>query len=120
MFTFHAHACAPAWECRNGKCRTNLAGRIRRGCARNGAQTLQEIGQDIAADPELAPDLIEPFKSKGIGEDGTLIIKASSTAKPGKQSMIRRAALRAAQNAFRENGIKAVPKPMTANAEPEP
>jgi hypothetical protein len=71
----------------------------------------KKIGQDIAADPELAPDLIEPFKSKGIGEDGTLIIKASSTAKPGKQSMIRRAALRAAQNAFRENGIKAGPKP---------
>jgi len=81
----------------------------------------KKIGQDIASDPELAPDLIEPFKSKGIGEveDGTLIIKASFTAKPGKQSMIRRAALRAVQNAFRENGIKAVPKPMTANAEPE-
>jgi small-conductance mechanosensitive channel len=81
----------------------------------------KKIGQDIAADPELAPDLIEPFKSKGIGEveDGTLIIKASFTAKPGKQSMIRRAALRAVQNAFRENGIKAVPKPMTTNAEPE-
>jgi small-conductance mechanosensitive channel len=79
----------------------------------------KKIGQDIAADPELAPDLIEPFKSKGIGEveDGTLIIKASFTAKPGKQSMIRRAVLMAVQNVFRENGIKAVPKPMTANAE---
>ncbi|EJL58534.1 small-conductance mechanosensitive channel [Rhizobium sp. CF122] len=80
----------------------------------------KKIGQDIAADPELAPDLIETFKSKGIGdvEDGTLIIKASFTAKPGKQSMIRRAALMAVQNAFRENGIKAVPKPMTADAGP--
>lgn len=80
----------------------------------------KKIGQDIAADPELAPDLIETFKSKGIGdvEDGTLIIKASFTAKPGKQSMIRRAALVAVQTAFRENGIKAVPKPMTTNAGP--
>jgi small-conductance mechanosensitive channel len=80
----------------------------------------KKIGQDIAADPELAPDLIEPFKSKGIGEveDGTLIIKAAFTAKPGKQSMIRRAVLMAVQNAFRENGIQAVPKPLTANAEP--
>jgi small-conductance mechanosensitive channel len=80
----------------------------------------KKIGQDIAADPELAPDLIEPFKSQGIGEveDGTLIIKAKFTAKPGKQSMIRRAALMAVQNAFRENGIHAVPKPLTANAEP--
>jgi small-conductance mechanosensitive channel len=80
----------------------------------------KKIGQDIAADPELAPDLLEPFKSKGIGdvEDGTLIIKAAFTAKPGKQSMIRRAVLMAVQNAFRENGIQAVPKPMTANIEP--
>ncbi|MBZ9605683.1 mechanosensitive ion channel family protein [Phyllobacterium chamaecytisi] len=81
----------------------------------------KKIGQDIAANPELAPDLIEPFKSKGIGdvEDGTLIIKASFTARPGKQSMIRRTVLMAVQSAFRENGIKAVPKPMTANPEPE-
>ncbi len=81
----------------------------------------KKIGQDIATNPELAPDLIEPFKSKGIGdvEDGTLIIKASFTARPGKQSMIRRTVLMAVQSAFRENGIKAVPKPMTANPEPE-
>ncbi|MGR9346256.1 mechanosensitive ion channel family protein [Rhizobium leguminosarum] len=80
----------------------------------------KKIGQDIAADPELAPDLIEPFKSKGIGEveDGTLIIKAAFTAKPGKQSMIRRAVLTAVQNAFRENGIHAVPRPLTNQAEP--
>jgi small-conductance mechanosensitive channel len=80
----------------------------------------KKIGQDIAADPELAPDLMEPFKSKGIGEveDGTLIIKAAFTAKPGKQSMIRRAVLMAVQNAFRDNGIHAVPKPMTANVDP--
>ena len=83
-------------------------------------ELFKKIGQDIAADPELAPDLIEPFKSQGIGEveDGTLIIKAKFTAKPGKQSMIRRAALMAVQNAFRDNGIHAVPKPLTANAEP--
>lgn len=81
----------------------------------------KKIGQDIAADPELAPDLIEPFKSKGIGEveDGTLIIKAAFTAKPGKQSMIRRAVLTAVQNAFRENGIHAVPRPLTNQAEPK-
>lgn len=80
----------------------------------------KKIGQDIAADPELSADLLEPFKSQGIGEveDGTLIIKAKFTAKPGKQSMIRRAVLMAVQNAFRENGIHAVPKPISANAEP--
>lgn len=79
----------------------------------------KKIGQDIAADPELAGDLLEPFKSQGIAEveDGTLIIRAKFKAKPGKQYMIRRAALKAAHNAFRENGIKAVPKPLTASPE---
>jgi hypothetical protein len=64
----------------------------------------KKIGEEIAADPELAPDLIEPFKSQGIGdvEDGTLIIRTKFTAKPGKQSMIRRAALKAVHKAFRE------------------
>ena len=39
-------------------------------------------------------------------------------AKPGRQYMIRRAALKAVHSAFRENGIKAVPKPLTSNPEP--
>ncbi|WP_287290416.1 hypothetical protein [Mesorhizobium sp.] len=62
---------------------------------------------------QLAPDLSEPFKSKGIAdlEDGTLVIRAKFTAKPGKQFAICRAALKAVHNAFRENGIRAVPKP---------
>lgn len=82
----------------------------------------KQIGQDIAADPELAGDLLEPFKSQGIAEvdDGTLIIRAKFKARPGKQYMIRRAALKAAHNAFRENGIKAVPKPLTANPDAAP
>ena len=81
----------------------------------------KKIGQDIAADPELAPDLIETFKSQGIAdvEDGTLVIRGKFVAKPGKQSMIRRAVLKAVHQTFRENGIQAVPKPLTgAAAEP--
>ncbi|MFC5069069.1 mechanosensitive ion channel family protein [Flaviflagellibacter deserti] len=78
---------------------------------------IKKIGEDIAADPELAVDLLEPLKSKGIGEveDGTLIIHAKFRAKAGQQSLIRRAALTAIHSAFRENGIRAVPKPLTAN-----
>jgi small-conductance mechanosensitive channel len=78
----------------------------------------KKIGQDIAADPELAPDLIETFKSQGIAdvEDGTLVIRGKFVAKPGKQSMIRRAVLKAVHQAFRENGIQAVPKPLTGDA----
>ncbi|WP_318528312.1 hypothetical protein [Mesorhizobium sp. ZC-5] len=78
----------------------------------------KKIGQDIMADPELAGDLLEPFKSQGISEveDGTLVIRAKFKAKAGKQSMIRRAALTAVHRAFQENGIKAVPKPLTSGS----
>jgi small-conductance mechanosensitive channel len=82
----------------------------------------KKIGQEISADPELAGDLLEPFKSQGIAEveDGTLVIRAKFKAKAGKQSMIRRAALTAVHRAFQENGIQAVPKPLTSNPEAAP
>ncbi len=80
----------------------------------------KKIGQDVATDPELAPDIIETFKSQGIAdvEDGTLMIRGKFVAKPGKQSMIRRSVLKAVHQAFRENGIHAVPKPLTGDAPP--
>ncbi|OQP84802.1 mechanosensitive ion channel protein MscS [Rhizobium rhizosphaerae] len=74
----------------------------------------KKIGQEISADPAIAADLIEPFKSQGIAqvEDGTLIIRGKFKARPGRQWMIRRAVLAAVQKGFRENGIQAVPKPL--------
>lgn len=80
----------------------------------------KKIGQEIASNPELAPDLLEPFKSQGISdvEDGTLVIRAKFKARAGKQSMIKRAALIAVHKAFLENGIKAVPKPLSGGAQP--
>ncbi|TRC73989.1 mechanosensitive ion channel [Mesorhizobium sp. WSM4310] len=77
----------------------------------------KKIGQDISANPELAADLLEPFKSQGIAEveDGTLVIRAKFKAKAGRNFMIRRAVLIAVQQAFQENGIQAVPKPLTSN-----
>ncbi|WP_345892388.1 mechanosensitive ion channel domain-containing protein [Mesorhizobium amorphae] len=77
----------------------------------------KKIGQDISANPELAGDLLEPFKSQGIAEveDGTLVIRAKFKAKAGRNFMIRRAALIAVHQAFQEHGIQAVPKPLTSN-----
>jgi len=73
----------------------------------------KRIGGDIAADPELSPDLLEPFKSQGIAavEDGTLLIRGKFKAKAGKQFGIRKAILAAVQDAFNENGIRLVPRP---------
>jgi small-conductance mechanosensitive channel len=82
----------------------------------------KKIGQDLLADPELAPDVMETFKSQGISnvEDGTLLVRGKFVAKPGKQSMIRRFVLKAVHQAFRENGIRVVPKPLTGDAAPAP
>jgi moderate conductance mechanosensitive channel len=79
----------------------------------------KQIGQDIASDPELKVDLMEPFKSQGIAsvEDGTLLIRGKFKAKAGRQFAIRKAVLSAVQSSFRENGIRAVPKPISASDE---
>ncbi|MBP1844159.1 small-conductance mechanosensitive channel [Rhizobium petrolearium] len=77
------------------------------------------IGEQIAADPELSPNLLQPLKSQGSTEveDGTLIVKAKFMAKPGTQFPIRKAAMKAILQAFRENGIRAVPKPFSGDIE---
>lgn len=77
----------------------------------------KKIGQDLLNDPELAPGLLETFKSQGISnvEDGTLVVRGKFVAKPGSQTLIRRAVFKAVLQAFRENGIRAVPKPLTGD-----
>lgn len=77
----------------------------------------KKIGQDILEDPELAPDILETFKSQGISsvEDGTLVVRGKFVTKPGHQTTVRRAVLKAVHQAFQENGIRAVPKPLTGD-----
>ncbi len=78
----------------------------------------KKIGQDLLANPELAPGIIETFKSQGIAnvEDGTLVVRGKFTARPADVSAIRRAVLKAVHQAFRENNIRVVPKPLTGDA----
>ncbi|MBX3583932.1 MAG: mechanosensitive ion channel family protein [Rhizobiaceae bacterium] len=78
----------------------------------------KKIGQDLLTNPELSPGIIETFKSQGIAnvEDGTLVVRGKFTAKPADVSGIRREVLKAVHHAFRENGIKVVPKPLTGDA----
>jgi moderate conductance mechanosensitive channel len=79
------------------------------------------IGEDLARNPQFFSDLLQPFKGTGISdvEDGTLIVSAEFTAKPGRQGSIRRAALKAIHAAFRDNGIRTVHKLQGAGPEPE-
>lgn len=78
----------------------------------------KKIGQDLLANPELSPGIIETFKSQGIAnvEDGTLVVRGKFTARPADVSAIRRAVLKAVHQAFRENNIRVVPKPLTGDA----
>ena len=78
----------------------------------------KKIGQDLLADPELSPGIIETFKSQGISnvEDGTLVVRGKFTARPADVSGIRRAVLKAVHQAFRDNDIRVVPKPLTGDA----
>ena len=59
-------------------------------------QIIKAIGQEIAADEEMAEGLIEPLKSQGVqaAGDGALVFRAKFTAKPlgGVAYMIRREA----------------------------
>lgn len=74
----------------------------------------KKIGQEIADDPELNADLIEPFKSQGIGalEEGTLVIRGKYKARAGRQFQIRKAILSKVRATLQENNIKLVPKPL--------
>lgn len=74
----------------------------------------KKIGQEVAADPDLSVNLIEPFKSQGIAaiEDGTLVIRGKFKARAGRQFMIRKAILNKVMRTLQDNGIKLVPKPL--------
>jgi small-conductance mechanosensitive channel len=73
---------------------------------------IKNIGQDMAADPEFAPNIIEPLKMQGVEQFGefAIQIRCKMTTRPGEQFVIRRKAFARIKQAFQENGIKfAVP-----------
>ena len=84
----------------------------------NVKKILKKIGEEIAADPELAPDLIQPLKMGGVTatEDSAIVVRAKFTARPeGEPYMIQKAAYAKILKAFREAGIKFAHKEVTVN-----
>ncbi len=74
---------------------------------------LKKAGQELAENPEIKDDFIQPLKSQGAVEadDHGFIIRTKFMSKPGKQFVIRRYAFAAVQKAFKEHGIEfATPK----------
>ena len=82
---------------------------------------IKQIGKDLAADPELAPHIIETLKMQGIEEYGdyAVRIRLKLTCKPGEQFVIRRRAYAMIKKAFDDNGIKfASPTVQVAGGDP--
>lgn len=74
----------------------------------------KQVGKEIADDPDLNADLLEPFKCQGITalDEGTIIIQGKFKAKAGKQFPIKKAVLTKVMKALEENGIALGPKPL--------
>ena len=79
---------------------------------------LKKIGEELAADPDYAADMLAPLKSQGVlaTEDSAIVVRAKFTAKPTNTAfMVRRVAYDRIITAFREAGIKFAHKEVTVN-----
>lgn len=68
---------------------------------------IKQIGLELAKDPDLAPNILQPLKMQGIEEFGeyAINIRTKMMTKPGEQFVIRRRANAMIKKAFDENGI---------------
>jgi small-conductance mechanosensitive channel len=69
---------------------------------------VRQIGQDLLADSELAPNIMETLKMQGVEQFGdfAIQIRMKIMTKPGEQAVIRRRAYALIKKAFDANGIK--------------
>jgi moderate conductance mechanosensitive channel len=67
----------------------------------------KKIGAEMAADPVMGPNLLDPPKSQGVLEidDSAMIIRCKFMAKPGEQFIIRRELFQRVQQEFEAAGI---------------
>ncbi|MGO4388672.1 mechanosensitive ion channel family protein [Microvirga sp. 2YAF29] len=71
-------------------------------------KVIKQVGKDLAADPEIAPNIIESLKMQGIEQFGDFAIqlRMKMMTRPGEQFVIRRKAYALLKTAFDENEIK--------------
>lgn len=69
---------------------------------------IKQIGKELLADPEFAPNIIETLKMQGVEQMGDYAIqlRLKMMTRPGEQFVIRRRAYALIKKAFSENGIK--------------
>jgi moderate conductance mechanosensitive channel len=70
---------------------------------------MKQIGEELAADPDYADDVLQPLKSTGVmaAEDSALVVRAKFTARPTNNAwVIRRMAYDKIIREFRKAGIR--------------
>ncbi len=82
---------------------------------------VKQIGKELAADPELASDIIQPLKMQGVeamGEIG-MQVRLKMMTKPGEQFIVRRRAYAMLKQRLKENGIRiATPTVQVSDGDP--
>jgi small-conductance mechanosensitive channel len=80
---------------------------------------LKQIGDELSADADYAPDLLQPLKSAGViaAEDSAIVVRAKFTARPTNNAwVVRRVAYDKIIRAFRAAGIRFAHRQVTVNA----
>lgn len=69
---------------------------------------IKKIGQELAKDPDFAPNILEPLKMQGVEQFGdfAIQIRMKMKTRPGEQFGVRRRAYAMIRAAFAENGIR--------------
>lgn len=67
----------------------------------------KKIGEEMMQVPELAQDMLQPFKSQGVLDidDVGMVVRGKFMAKPGKQFTLRKEVFNRVKAAFAANGI---------------
>jgi small-conductance mechanosensitive channel len=71
-------------------------------------KVIKQVGKDLVADPDVAPNIIEPLKMQGVEQFGDFAIqlRMKMMTRPGEQFVIRRKAYAMLKKTFDENGIR--------------
>lgn len=69
---------------------------------------IKQVGEELMANPDYRPHIIQPLKMKGVVQFGeyAIEVRVGMTTKPGEQFMIRRDAMFMIKKVFKENGIE--------------
>ena len=79
---------------------------------------MKKIGEDLVADPDYAPDIIQTLKSAGVmaAEDSAIVVRAKFTSRPTNNAwVVRRVAYDKIIRAFRDAGIRFAHREVTVN-----